>query len=146
MVAPTCFGITLPSTGRVPSAFWEMFNWRAVDRILRMGVSCLMTWCMAISDQQINKCTELYHSFIQYTGSYMFRQWSAIIRELLGFVWVTWNADRIGGISYNVRIVVCLCGLCAGVLWLRLLCFPAQLGSTTDEQTNNISLPIAYYQ
>jgi hypothetical protein len=31
-------------------------------------------------------CTELYHSFIQYTGSYMFRQWSAIIRELLGFV------------------------------------------------------------
>jgi hypothetical protein len=57
----------------------------------------------------INTYTELYHSFIQYTGSYIFRQWTAIIRELLGFVWVTWNADRIGGISYNV----CLCGLCA---------------------------------
>jgi hypothetical protein len=27
-----------------------------------------------------------------------------------------------GGISYNVW----LCGLCAGVLWFRLLCFPAQ--------------------
>jgi hypothetical protein len=56
-----------------------------------------------------NTCTELYQSFILYTGSYMFRQRSAIIREILGFVWVTWNADRIGGISYNVY----LCGLCA---------------------------------
>jgi hypothetical protein len=33
-----------------------------------------------------NTCTELYHSFTRYTGSYMFRQWSAIIRELFGFV------------------------------------------------------------
>jgi hypothetical protein len=31
MVAPT-------SSGRVPSAFWEMLNWGAVDRILWMGV------------------------------------------------------------------------------------------------------------
>jgi hypothetical protein len=28
-----------------------------------------------------NTCTELYHSFIQYTGSYTFRQWSAIILD-----------------------------------------------------------------
>jgi hypothetical protein len=34
MVAPTCFGITLPSSGSVSSAFWEMLNWGAVDRIL----------------------------------------------------------------------------------------------------------------
>jgi hypothetical protein len=33
-----------------------------------------------------NTFTEFYHSFIQYTDSYMFRQWSAIIREFLGFV------------------------------------------------------------
>jgi hypothetical protein len=26
--------ITLPSSGSVPSAFWEMLNWGAVDRIL----------------------------------------------------------------------------------------------------------------
>jgi hypothetical protein len=26
MVAPTCFGITLPSSGSVPSAFSEMLN------------------------------------------------------------------------------------------------------------------------
>jgi hypothetical protein len=45
MVATTCFGITLPSSGSVPSAFWEMFNWEAVDRILWMGVFCLVTWC-----------------------------------------------------------------------------------------------------
>jgi hypothetical protein len=30
--------------------------------------------------------TELYHSFIQCTGSYIFRQWSAIIRELHGLL------------------------------------------------------------
>jgi hypothetical protein len=34
MVAPTCFGITLPSSRGVPRAFWEMLNWGAVDRIL----------------------------------------------------------------------------------------------------------------
>jgi hypothetical protein len=44
MVAPTCFGITLPSSGSVPSALWEMLNWGAVDRILWMGVLCLVTW------------------------------------------------------------------------------------------------------
>jgi hypothetical protein len=45
MVAPTCFGITLPSSGSVPSAFWEMLNWGAVDRILWKGVWFLVTWC-----------------------------------------------------------------------------------------------------
>jgi hypothetical protein len=50
MVAPTCFGITLSSSGSVPSAFWEMLNWGAVDRILWMGVVCLVMWCVAIWD------------------------------------------------------------------------------------------------
>jgi hypothetical protein len=27
MVAPTSFGINFPSSGTVPSAFWEMLNW-----------------------------------------------------------------------------------------------------------------------
>jgi hypothetical protein len=45
MVAPTCFGITLPSSGSVPSAFWEMLNWGAVDKIW-MGVLCLVAWCV----------------------------------------------------------------------------------------------------
>jgi hypothetical protein len=45
MVAPTCFGITLPSVGAVPSAYWEMLNWEVVDRILWMDVLCLVTWC-----------------------------------------------------------------------------------------------------
>jgi hypothetical protein len=49
MVAPTCFDITLPSSGRVPSAFWEMLSRGAVDRKLWMGVLCLVTWCVAIS-------------------------------------------------------------------------------------------------
>jgi hypothetical protein len=30
---------------RVPSAFWEMLSW-AVDRILWMGVLCLVSWCV----------------------------------------------------------------------------------------------------
>jgi hypothetical protein len=45
MVARTCFGITLPSSGSISSAFWEMLNWGAVDRILWMGVLCLVMWC-----------------------------------------------------------------------------------------------------
>jgi hypothetical protein len=32
----------------------------------------------------------------------MFRQQPAIIRELLRSFWVTWNTNRMGGISYNV--------------------------------------------
>jgi hypothetical protein len=35
----------IASSGSVPSAFWEMLNWEAVDRILWMGVLCLVTWC-----------------------------------------------------------------------------------------------------
>jgi hypothetical protein len=50
MVLPTCFGITLPSSGSIPSAFWEMLNWGAVNRILWVGVLCLVTWYVAISD------------------------------------------------------------------------------------------------
>jgi hypothetical protein len=35
MYGSSCmFGVTLPSSGSVPSAFWEMLNWGAVDRIL----------------------------------------------------------------------------------------------------------------
>jgi hypothetical protein len=50
MVVPTCFAITLPYSVNVPSAFWEMLNWGSVDRILWMGVLCLMAWCVAIWD------------------------------------------------------------------------------------------------
>jgi hypothetical protein len=50
MVAPTFFGITLPSSGSVRSVFWEMLNWGVVDRILLMGVLCPVTWCVAIWD------------------------------------------------------------------------------------------------
>jgi hypothetical protein len=49
--APTCFGITLPSSGSVSSAFWEMLNWKAVDRILWIGVLCFVTWWVVISDR-----------------------------------------------------------------------------------------------
>jgi hypothetical protein len=56
MVAVTCFGITLPSSGNVPSAFWEMLNW-VVDRILWMGVLCLVTWCVAIWSRCTNSLT-----------------------------------------------------------------------------------------
>jgi hypothetical protein len=45
MVTPTCFGIILPSSGSVPRAFWEMLDWGAIDKILKMGVLCLVAWC-----------------------------------------------------------------------------------------------------
>jgi hypothetical protein len=35
--------ITLLSSGSVPSAFWEMLNWGEVDRILWIGMLCLVT-------------------------------------------------------------------------------------------------------
>jgi hypothetical protein len=57
MAAPTCFGITFPSSGSVPSAFWEILNWGAVDRIFWVGVLCLVTWCLAISD----RCSSIEH-------------------------------------------------------------------------------------
>jgi hypothetical protein len=37
--------VILRERSLVPSAFWEMLNWGAVDRILWMGVLCLVTWC-----------------------------------------------------------------------------------------------------
>jgi hypothetical protein len=43
MASPTCFGITLPSSWSVTSAFWEMLIWGAIYRILWMGVLCLVT-------------------------------------------------------------------------------------------------------
>jgi hypothetical protein len=48
MVAPTCFGITLPLSGSVLSAFWGMVNWGTVDSILWMGVLSIVTWCLVI--------------------------------------------------------------------------------------------------
>jgi hypothetical protein len=51
MVAPTCFGITVPFSESVPSALWEMLNWGAVDKLLWMGVLCLVAWCVAILDR-----------------------------------------------------------------------------------------------
>jgi hypothetical protein len=48
IVAPTYFGITLSSYGSVPNAFGEMLNWGVVDRIMWMGVLCLVKRCMAI--------------------------------------------------------------------------------------------------
>jgi hypothetical protein len=32
-------------------AIWEMLNWGAVNRILWMGVLCLVMWCMTIWDR-----------------------------------------------------------------------------------------------
>jgi hypothetical protein len=72
--------------------------------------NCLMfVPCIIRRSRNNQHYAELYQSFIQYTGSYMFQQQSVTIRELLGSVWVTWNAYWIGGISYNVRLY----GLCA---------------------------------
>jgi hypothetical protein len=61
MVAPTRFGITLPSSESFPSAFWEMLSRGAVDRILWMGVLCLVTWCVAIWDLHLL----VFHAYIK---------------------------------------------------------------------------------
>jgi hypothetical protein len=50
MVVPTCFATKLPCSVSVPSAFSEMFNCGAVDRILWMSVLCLVPWSVTISE------------------------------------------------------------------------------------------------
>jgi hypothetical protein len=62
--APTCFGITLPSSGSVPSAFWEMLNSGAVDRMLWMGVLFLVTlWVHTqyANPQYSTDCSSIEH-------------------------------------------------------------------------------------
>jgi hypothetical protein len=47
MVALTCFGFTLPSSGSVPSAFWEMLNWghnTPIHNILSTASQLSMLW------------------------------------------------------------------------------------------------------
>jgi hypothetical protein len=51
-----------------------------------------------------NICTEFYHFFIQYTGSYMFQQWSVIIRELLGFVWATYLNNLLQSVQLHLSV------------------------------------------
>jgi hypothetical protein len=92
---------------RVPLKCGEFLDW--LQRLISFSRRTLLHGVS--KHKQLTLCTELYHFFIQYTGSYMFRQQSAIIRELLRSVWVTWNAEQISGISYKV----CLCGLCGSV-------------------------------
>jgi hypothetical protein len=59
--APTCFGITLPSSGSVPSAIWEMLIWGVVYRMLWMGVLCLVTWCAVRTMSLYTRiCTYIY--------------------------------------------------------------------------------------
>jgi hypothetical protein len=53
MVSPTCFGITLPFSGSVPSAFWQMLNWGAVDRILWMGALYTVTAFFCVTTQRV---------------------------------------------------------------------------------------------
>jgi hypothetical protein len=62
MVSPACFGITLPSSGSFPSAFWEMLNWGAVDRILWMNVLCLVAWCVLSHNTTHHYTTHHAHS------------------------------------------------------------------------------------
>jgi cytochrome c oxidase assembly factor CtaG len=75
--------------------------------------SLMFVPCILDVVEMTNNMHWLYHCFILYTGSYIFRQWPAIIRELLRSFRVTWNTNRMGGVSYNAW----LRELCAGLSW-----------------------------
>jgi hypothetical protein len=66
------------------------------------GNSLMFLPCMLVVVETTNIMHWFYHSFILYTGSYMFRHLSAIIKEHLRFFWVAWNINRMCGISYRV--------------------------------------------
>jgi hypothetical protein len=97
MVAPTCLGLTLPSSGSVPSAFWEMFNRGAVDRILWMGVLCLVTWCARprLIEHTERKCTVwgLKNSSILYLGFQTAQGTSWSTKELAGILTNTLHVE-----------------------------------------------------
>jgi hypothetical protein len=78
---------------------------------------------LMIPTYQITRCCSRNNQhYALLCTSYMFRQYSTIIREILGSVWVDWNTDRMGGISCNLQLP----GLCAGVSWFGLLRFASQ--------------------
>jgi hypothetical protein len=51
----------------IPNAFWEMLKWGAVDRILWMGVLCLVTWVRTTSLDTTLVVLDLY----QFNSSYL---------------------------------------------------------------------------
>jgi hypothetical protein len=65
MIAPTYFGITLPSSGSVPSAFWEMLNWGAVDRIKDQSRRhCCGTKHKEISLSAYTRCISTFRTYL----------------------------------------------------------------------------------
>jgi hypothetical protein len=50
--APTCFGITLPSSGSVPSDFWAM------------GVLCLVTWCLRTTSLDTKRPSTIFYRLL----------------------------------------------------------------------------------
>ena len=88
MVAPTCFGITLPSLGSVSSVFWKMLNWGAVDRILWMGVLCLVTWCAPrTTSLDTTRHTDRWDLIRRLKGCMKNKQIHQLFIQFINYVW-----------------------------------------------------------
>jgi hypothetical protein len=57
MVALTCFGITLPSSGRIHSVRDAQLR---SSRLLWMGVLCLVTWCARTTSLDVTRFPRIF--------------------------------------------------------------------------------------
>jgi hypothetical protein len=87
-------------------------TWLPNRKFSLVFVPCIV-W-LSIIDQHY---ALIYHSFIWYAGSYMFRHPCDIFRELLMSLWVTWRQKWLCCLSCTVNVV----GLCALVVVVSCL-------------------------
>jgi hypothetical protein len=128
MVAPTRFGITLPSLGSVPSAFWEMLNWGPVDRILCMGVLCLVTWCTHHVIRLVNKIRMLQRTqMLQRTRRNTIGRRNTRVRTTCRTfpIWLERQSTLLSSVmfSYQCSSVICLFVQCIKIKYINFTVF-----------------------
>jgi hypothetical protein len=132
------------------NAFWP-FNTRyfrlggnsIVKNPIRSKLNCAVWLCekKTARETELNVVVEMTNTMNRFApllySIYRLLHVSVVVyhhQGASGSVWVTWKYRSIWW-----YIIQCwLSGLCAGVSWFRLLCFPAQLGTTTAQVSHQV--------